>query len=94
MKSSQMLGLELAGLVFTVILAGLRILAAHLKGWRPKRIETFGAVSYVMACVFGVLVMVHWIRDGVRMVAWEKQGMSPVEVRKILTTVTDFKVSL
>lgn len=87
-----MLGFELVGLIISLLLLVLRLLAAHRKRFRPYNLEVFGCCSYIAACLLGCLVMSHWIRDGFRILSWMDQGIGELEIRRRLLSVDDFKL--
>lgn len=87
-----MLAFELVGVIIILILMTLRFLAGHRKRFRPHNLEIFGCVSYIVSGVLAVVVMVHWVRDGFRMLKWMDEGFSDRQIRDKLLSVDDFKL--
>jgi len=92
MHARLMLAFELVGVIIILLLMILRFLAGHRKRFRPYNLEIFGCCSYIASGVLAIIVMVHCVRDGFRMMKWMDQGYSEREIRDMLLSVEDFKL--
>jgi len=87
-----MLAVECLGFVLFIAIGVLRLMVGYRKNWSPRPSEIISVVTFTLACLMGCELMVFWGNYGVKMIIWENQGFTQLQIREKLNTESHFKL--